>query len=153
MIIRAVECFSYVKNQWRNLCSKRLRTSNCCVCSHHATCVHHAMWSYECTKSQMMDCYIRIMLHMFKRVFLTKLSCLSYMCIIVWCWWHSACIRMFHVSRLMCWFGARWNVQRNVTCIVICTIPWTNRYVNTYRDVWAHPAHVCFSAYCIKSQI
>ena len=52
----------------------------------------------------------------------------------------------------MCWFGARWNVQRNVTCIVICTIPWTNRYVNTYRDVWAHPAHVCFSVNCYASQ-
>ena len=51
----------------------------------------------------------------------------------------------------MCWFGARWNVQRNVTCIVICTIPWTNRYVNTYRDVWAHPAHVCFSDKCSNS--
>jgi hypothetical protein len=59
---------------------------------------------------------------------------------------------VFHVSRLMCWFGARWNVQRNVTCIVICTIPWTNWHVNTYRYVWAHPAHVCFSVNCIKSQ-
>ena len=50
----------------------------------------------------------------------------------------------------MCWFGARWNVQRNVTCIVNCTIPWTNRYANTYRDVWAHPARAWFSANCIQ---
>ena len=45
----------------------------------------------------------------------------------------------------MCWFGARWNVQRDVKCIVNCTIPWTNWHVNTHCDVWALPAHACFS--------
>ena len=49
------------------------------------------------------------------------------------------------MPRLMCWFDARWNVQRDVKYIVNCTIPWTNWHVNTHCDVWAHPTHACFS--------
>ena len=82
-----------------------------------------------------------------------ELHCLLELCIVVQTLWNPTYISVLHVSRLMCGFGARWNVQRNVIRIVNCTIPWINRYVNTHRDVWALPAHVCFSVNCIRSQI
>ena len=38
----------------------------------------------------------------------------------------------YSMLRLMCWFGCRGRVQRNVVCIVNCTTPWINRILNAH---------------------
>ena len=50
-------------------------------------------------------------------------------------WFARRELQLWHIAfvwRLMCWFGVRWRVQRDVMCIVNCTTPWINRNTNAY---------------------